>query len=64
MGSQGAVSKTEINLWEVSWGVLSGSIHVEKKKREQDQDCDAGPTDSIRCFQAGFAPSWDKRRGL
>lgn len=31
---------------------------VEKKKREQDQkDCDAGLTDSIRCFQAGFAPS-------
>lgn len=65
VGSQGAVSEAETNLQEVSWAVFSGSIHVEKKGREQDwRNCDAGLTDPIRYFQARFAPSWDERRGF
>lgn len=40
--------------------VLTGSIHVEKKGREQDwQDWNAGLTDPL-CSQAGLVPRWER----
>ena len=61
-------SEAEMTVQEVSWEMVSGSIQMERKGREQDCAELGGRaantrTDPMRSCQAGFAPSWGERRG-